>query len=379
MIDIIITADVMGLLICLVTLYGNCFESRQDGEIQKRFSVLVLTTVFMLIIDTLSYVTAHVSVNEAVRYAVDIIANIGTFVIASAFAMYLYTYVKVKYGKKLKRLIFLVAADVAFTVIALVGCLTKGIFSIENGVYVVGPLYGLYIVLNVLMFVAALTFFTSLKKIISRHDMAALFSYILCPSAVMVAELFASPVSVIYPSFAIMALTIYIMLQSETEKTLIEYGMEASRKATHDALTGLLNRNAYDAMCAEFMGERKLGVIYIDANGLKYANDNYGHKAGDELLTGLAALILSCSRKEEVFRIGGDEFVILLPGITEEAFWNRVHLIDSRLDEREVPMASLGAAFGVQQDYEALLEYAENEMYRDKKQFYVDFPDYARE
>ena len=156
MIDIIITADVMGLLICLVTLYGNCFESRQDGEIQKRFSVLVLTTVFMLIIDTLSYVTAHVSVNEAVRYAVDIIANIGTFVIASAFAMYLYTYVKVKYGKKLKRLIFLVAADVAFTVIALVGCLTKGIFSIENGVYVVGPLYGLYIVLNVLQLLLSL-------------------------------------------------------------------------------------------------------------------------------------------------------------------------------------------------------------------------------
>lgn len=379
MINAILAADVMGFFICIVILYGNSFESSQNSEIRKRFSILIHTNILILADDFLSYVLEGKVESEWVLYALNIISNAGPFIIASAFGFYIYSFVKVRYMADLKRLRYLIYGDVILSVVIVILCLTKRIFYMDNGIYTLGPNYTSYLVSNALLFLAILVIFVSLEKIVSKHDFVALFSYIAFPSLTLIVEFFVPELSVGYPAFAIMSLMIYVMLQSDNEKHLIEYGIRATHNATHDELTGLLNRRAYAAMLEEFKGERRLGVIYCDVNGLKYANDNHGHKAGDEMLRTFAGILISCCRKEETFRIGGDEFVVLLPSITEEAFWNRVHLIESRIDEREIPIASLGAAFGVQKDYASLIEYAENEMYMDKKQFYADYPKYARE
>ena len=86
--------------------------------------------------------------------------------------------------------------------------------------------------------------------------------------------------------------------------------------ANTDAMTGFFNRRAYEADLKRYAGEadrKDLVYISVDLNGLKEANDRYGHEAGDELIIGAA----ECLRESfgacgELYRIGGDEFAVLL-------------------------------------------------------------------
>jgi len=89
--------------------------------------------------------------------------------------------------------------------------------------------------------------------------------------------------------------------------------------AFHDALTGLSNRAALDERLRVALAESKrhrdmLGVAYIDLDRFKPVNDAHGHEVGDQVLVTIATRLLSCIRQQDlVSRIGGDEFVVVLP------------------------------------------------------------------
>ncbi|MBG0564707.1 diguanylate cyclase [Actinoplanes aureus] len=91
-------------------------------------------------------------------------------------------------------------------------------------------------------------------------------------------------------------------------------------QATHDVLTGLVNRAAFQQRAAAVLGtacpQALTGVMLIDLDGFKAINDTLGHAAGDALLAGVAGHLRSSVRDgDTVARLGGDEFVILLPGL----------------------------------------------------------------
>ena len=143
----------------------------------------------------------------------------------------------------------------------------------------------------------------------------------------------------------------------------------------HDSLTGLYNRAYFEEEMKRLDTKRQLPISIIvgDVNGLKISNDAFGHYIGDELLKAAAECIKKSCRKEDIIsRWGGDEFVILLPTVTEN---NVQKVCDRIMNECEkydkLPFKisiSLGEATkdDEAQDLREILKTAEDKMYKNK-------------
>jgi len=120
----------------------------------------------------------------------------------------------------------------------------------------------------------------------------------------------------------------------------------------HDALTGLLNRRAYEERLPVEIARANryawpLSLCLLDLDGFKKLNDTLGHPAGDRALQQVAALIDESRLSDDSFRLGGDEFALLMPKTCRED----AEVAAARLSEqiRQIGMSdgSLGASFGV--------------------------------
>lgn len=89
---------------------------------------------------------------------------------------------------------------------------------------------------------------------------------------------------------------------------------EAEANSITDALTGLTNRRGFENAVDAVTTRRSFALLAIDVDNLKAINDGYGHAAGDALLVGIACALAAVARKGDTLaRIGGDEFVLLMP------------------------------------------------------------------
>lgn len=140
----------------------------------------------------------------------------------------------------------------------------------------------------------------------------------------------------------------------------------------YDTLTGALNRNAYIRDLEKTLHTiKRLGVVFVDVNGLKSVNDHFGHTAGDELIVSTFNEIKDVFHDALKYRTGGDEFVIFCRNETEEAFMGKISKLKKNLKSSNGGMAAVGANWTLNaKDINQSIKMAEINMYKDKKKFY---------
>ncbi len=139
-----------------------------------------------------------------------------------------------------------------------------------------------------------------------------------------------------------------------------------------DKLTGLYNKNFFEEELARLDTSRQLPISLImgDINGLKLINDAFGHGMGDAALKKAAEIMKSCFRDEDIIsRVGGDEFIVLLPNTTEETALSIVERIKHKCEMNPLDYVKISVSFGVatktdaDEDIEKMLKKAEDRMY----------------
>ena len=139
-----------------------------------------------------------------------------------------------------------------------------------------------------------------------------------------------------------------------------------------DALTGLLNRQAYYALIDNNYKDIT-AIISIDMNGLKKINDTYGHLAGDEAITTVSSSIFKVTKlKQSVFRIGGDEFIIICKKTSEEELLNLISNIKASVSKTNYSI-SIGYCYSIDsnKDIEKMVAKSDEMMYADKLAHYA--------
>lgn len=141
----------------------------------------------------------------------------------------------------------------------------------------------------------------------------------------------------------------------------------------NDSLSKLYNRNNYIKVIESYKGKKlsKIGILYMDLNGLKQINDKLGHEAGDEYIK-TAATVMREVFPENAYRIGGDEFVVMLKETEEKIFNEKVALFKQKAKENQVSV-SCGILWKEScEDLEKTLKEADQLMYFDKEAYYTE-------
>ncbi len=155
-------------------------------------------------------------------------------------------------------------------------------------------------------------------------------------------------------------------------------------KSTIDELTQVSNRNALNdrlerLSSGEVHKPETMGVIFADLNGLKAVNDDQGHETGDMLLKRAAALLKIAFGGYDIYRAGGDEFVILCPDIEEEKVEEFVSRLKGLANNTPDVSFAVGTEFCTgEYDINKAIQTADDDMYKDKKEFYDSHPEMDR-
>lgn len=170
-----------------------------------------------------------------------------------------------------------------------------------------------------------------------------------------------------------------VALTDITERKFMESHLEFLGK--HDILTKLYNRTFFNEEVSRLAKNsiHPISCIYLDVNGLKAINDRFGHGAGDQLLERLGEILMKSTENTDysVSRIGGDEFVILMPQADKEhvqhivQFLNQ-HIIDDNHQNESFPMSiSMGhSTIQSSESIEDLIRRADQTMYDEKHKHY---------
>jgi len=174
------------------------------------------------------------------------------------------------------------------------------------------------------------------------------------------------------------------IMRTLTYFVTVSMGMSKSKRLLEqlsysDAMTGVANRNAFMRDVQDYSkAEAPCGVIYFDLNGLKRVNDDLGHKAWDRVIIHLAQVLVSFFHATEIYRTGGDEFVVICSGIKQPEFQQRVQQTVTYIRQSTPLKVSVGHSWCERgRKLQKAIVDADAAMYSEKKKYYSVHADHG--
>ena len=248
----------------------------------------------------------------------------------------------------------------------------------ENHVYHHGSLYVIYVVMYFIVIVLTIFEFALFGRKFRKKNSLSLYS-ILAFVVIAVSLQMAFDIRISYIALTI-ALAFLFIHHSEFSQLSADDKIEEQKiLITIDPLTGIANRYSYEQDLSSIDYNDDFVVFSVDINGLKRANDNFGHKAGDELIVGTAETISAILGKYgKCYRTGGDEF-IALTHVSNTKIDDIIHELTKKAEKwsgneiKELSL-SIGAASKKEfNDYsiDELVGEADQRMYKIKSDYYL--------
>ena len=147
--------------------------------------------------------------------------------------------------------------------------------------------------------------------------------------------------------------------------------MQLENMSYKDALTKLGNRFSVEKFVKRLDKNKCIGAVYCDITGLKNVNDTQGHEAGDKLILRASDCLKKIFSDYGIFRIGGDEFLVLCPEITEDDLYKKTEQL-KECSKKSNSLMAVGAAWreNFYEGLDKLLTESEHNMYIDKSEYY---------
>ena len=367
---LVLREEIVCIIILAFLIFYYSINKVKDKE--KPFLLVVSFALLHVIFDMATVIT--VNRLDVVPYVVNELLHVGFYITGILFIIGFCNYVMRVAGMDLMsgRGKYIVYAPLAFFVMLMMYLPMQYVEG--NGTnYSYGPLafvgYGLFVIYCVACLVVLVVMRSRLEKRVKR----ALIPLIIVMFVAVVMQALVPELLMTGGNVTIICLGMFVALDNP-DKDFME-------QALWDFPTGLKNRNCYnrdvEKYVQRFSGKKRkdshlMGFVVADLNFLKKTNDEYGHGAGDALISAAASVLReNLKYAENVYRIGGDEFAAIYLDVPEKKLREdvqRVKLAADKATGLAVPLKiAMGYAVGaVDGDVEAVFAEADRLMYEDK-------------
>ncbi len=303
-------------LISIIILLVILFSFRKTyGENQKRnrfFFMLIWTNIGLLVFDMLMLLfgTTIEGMEILLYRGLVLVYFLFQVLIVILWGFYIDYHLNGKVSLHQIVKFIAVPSTLAMIVLTVMSLFGNYIFDFDsNGLYVRGALFYVFPLFCLLVFTYTIIKITEHQKTLPKSDLFTLLVFPLAPMIAAVLQLVEVQYQLIWPSMTVSILILYVYVQSKISST--------------DPLTGVYNRLEYEHRIGQILHQRSIsktvGSILIDIDDLKKINDENSHSAGDNALLEIGGILRRSVRKnDQVFRIGGDEFFILVDTDNED-------------------------------------------------------------
>lgn len=354
----------------LILLWGLLAHRTEKNFSTNAYIVCLVACIIGIVTDALSYILEGQQGIDSLLIILNTCALADYGIISAALMYYMWDLLNNKSHVSIMYVhigAIICAVDIMFYIL---GSIFGFIFTVENGRYVYYPLARVGQIVEVALMLYFVIFSLMKGRKAGAKILIAIITYILLPLLSVIAYAIADEVSFSYVAIVLVLLIVYVMIQADEQEKMVVRESVMLEVSNTDTMTGLQNRRAYNTRLTELAEAETVGVLFCDLNGLKAVNDTEGHIAGDKYIVTFSNLLRQNFQEKEIFRISGDEFVILLEETTTEKLQQITELVRKVFAEND-NIASVGAALGAGESLSETISAAENEMYADKKNYYV--------